>query len=45
MHRERRRRVSGESLEVPDGLAAFGEQGEAAVAQVVEADGRQFCPP
>lgn len=30
--------MSGEGLEVADGLAALGEEGEAAVPEVVESD-------
>jgi hypothetical protein len=41
---ERRRGVSGERLQVPDGLAALGEQGEAAMPEVVEPDGGEAGP-
>ena len=39
LERERGRGVSGESLQVPYGLAALGEQGQATMPEVVEPDG------
>jgi len=36
--------VPSECLEVADGLAALGEQGETAMAQVVEAEGGEARP-
>ncbi len=36
--------VAGEGLEVSDGLAALGQQRQAAVPKVVEADGGEACP-
>ena len=36
--------VSGECLEVADGLAALGEQAQAGVSQVVEADRGETSP-
>lgn len=41
---ERRRRVAGERLEVADGLAALGEQGETAMPHIVEAHSRETGP-
>ena len=36
--------MPGEGLQIPDGLAALGEQGEAAMPQVVEAERGQLRP-
>ncbi len=44
MQRERGGSVPGECLEIPDGFAALGEQGKAAMSEIVEADGgRPAC--
>lgn len=41
---ERCRGVAGEGLKIPDGLAALGEQAQAAMMQVMESDRRQPRP-